>query len=195
VGEQGPAGCNPHVETRHELPAQLSESEERHIGELVTAVLGALEIREGASHTEILLTEAGPRLLECHTRPGGDHITDMYLQCTGIDLVELAIGAPLGLCTPPPAPARIERGAALHYFTPPAGRLMAVSGLESSANLPGVVLLSLGIRPGAEIVELKSSSDRVGYVMAIAPDAQAASATCQNVLRRVKLDVEPQSAG
>ncbi|HAY10981.1 MAG TPA: carboxylase, partial [Thauera sp.] len=190
----GPAGCNPYVETRHELPARLSEHEARHIAELVEAVLGALEIREGASHTEILLTESGPRLLECHTRPGGDHITDMYQQCTGIDLVELAIGGPLGLCTPPPAPQQFAHGAAMLYFTPPPGRLTAVTGLERSANLPGVVLLSLGCRPGAEVAELKSSSDRIGYVMAIGPNSQAATATCQRVEQLVKIEVHPRPA-
>ncbi|KVX58968.1 hypothetical protein WT33_20625 [Burkholderia stagnalis] len=192
IGQNGPIGCNPYVETAHEMPARLTTKEVREIGDLVKKVLSALDILEGASHTEILLTDTGPHLLESHTRWGGDYIPDRFMRCTGIDLVELSIGAPAGLLAPP-QPAEFKRGAGMLYFTPPPGQLKSVTGAEICSNLPGVVMAKLNIEPGANISKLLSSSERVGFVMAVADDAYTASEICRNAVSRVHLQVQEQS--
>ena len=42
----------------------------------------------GPTHTEIVLTESGPRLIETHLRFGGDSIWDLVTDATGVDLVK-----------------------------------------------------------------------------------------------------------
>ncbi|MFD0368191.1 ATP-grasp domain-containing protein [Streptomyces sp. NPDC127114] len=52
-------------------------------------VLDALEIRNGAGHTEIMLTARGPVLVECGARTGGGQIPEIITRCFGVNQVDL----------------------------------------------------------------------------------------------------------
>lgn len=60
-------------------------------------VLDALEIRNGAAHAEVMLTDSGPVLVECAARPGGAHAPDVLRRCFGtyqMDLLALSVAKP-----------------------------------------------------------------------------------------------------
>ncbi len=63
-----------HVEVGHVLPAEVSADQLTAISTYVRSVLSALEIGFGPTHTELVLTENGPRIIETHTRLAGDCI-------------------------------------------------------------------------------------------------------------------------
>ena len=65
------------LEIAHQIPANLTESEREAVAAFVCRVLDGLGITDGPTHTEIILTKNGPRLIETHTRIAGDHITDL----------------------------------------------------------------------------------------------------------------------
>ena len=52
-------------------------------------VLDALEIRNGAAHTEVMLTARGPVLVECAARLGGGQIPEITTRCFGVNQVDL----------------------------------------------------------------------------------------------------------
>ncbi|MER7519923.1 ATP-grasp domain-containing protein [Streptomyces sp. NPDC126499] len=52
-------------------------------------VLDALEIHNGAAHTEIMLTARGPVLVECGARTGGGQIPEIVTDCFGVNQVDL----------------------------------------------------------------------------------------------------------
>ncbi|WP_218006576.1 hypothetical protein [Streptomyces prunicolor] len=54
----------------------------------VLDVLDALEIRNGAAHTEVMLTDDGPVLVECGARIGGGQLPDVLSRCVGTNQVE-----------------------------------------------------------------------------------------------------------
>lgn len=69
----------------------------RRIADYAVAVLDALEIRNGAGHTEVMLTERGPVLVECGARLGGGQMPQLLSRCTGtnqIDSLAAAIADP-----------------------------------------------------------------------------------------------------
>ncbi|MEU0156101.1 ATP-grasp domain-containing protein [Micromonospora fulviviridis] len=69
----------------------------RRIADYAMAVLDALEIRNGAGHTEVMLTERGPVLVECGARLGGGQMPELLSRCTGtnqVDSLASAIGQP-----------------------------------------------------------------------------------------------------
>lgn len=60
----------------------------REIADYTLAVLDALEIRNGAGHTEVMLTADGPVLIECGARLGGGQMPDLLARCVGTNQVD-----------------------------------------------------------------------------------------------------------
>jgi biotin carboxylase len=52
-------------------------------------VLDALEIRNWAAHTEVMLTAGGPVLVECAARFGGGQVPEINTRCFGTNQIEL----------------------------------------------------------------------------------------------------------
>lgn len=73
----------------YEHPVPADRSEAVAVGEYTLAVLDALEIENGAAHTEVMNTAAGPVLVECGARLCGSMLPQVVSRCFGTDHVEL----------------------------------------------------------------------------------------------------------
>lgn len=81
------------VEIAHHQPAQISKVIELRIIELTEQVLNGLEIKNGASHTELFLTKNGElSIVETAGRMGGDFIGSTLTSITsGVDILKAVI--------------------------------------------------------------------------------------------------------
>jgi biotin carboxylase len=172
------AGENGLVEVGHNLPARLDRATDAALRAFVRDFLDRLGLREGLSHTEVILSPQGPVIVETHTRNGGDHIADLVLLSTGLDLRDLALRSRCGLLHGAPASPEPTGGAAIRYFTPAPGVVEAIGGLDAARYLPGVVDLDVGVGIGERVRPLRSSFDRVGYVIAVGADTDQAEQRC-----------------
>jgi len=84
------------IEVGHDFPANLHANEEKEIRELVEESLAVLGVDFAVTHTEVKLTNKGPRIVEVNARPGGDEIPHLVKAVTGIDLKSLAFLVTLG---------------------------------------------------------------------------------------------------
>jgi biotin carboxylase len=73
----------------YDEPLPPDDSVAKKVGSYTYQVLDALEIRNWASHTEVMLTARGPVLVECAARLGGGQILEINTRCLGINQVEL----------------------------------------------------------------------------------------------------------
>lgn len=91
-------GSPDYIETGHMQPANLSEKVKETCIQQIFAALDALEIRNGASHAEFRIDEAGtPRIIEIGSRMGGDCIgSDLVPLSTGHDFVKMVIQTAVG---------------------------------------------------------------------------------------------------
>ncbi|MFG2605980.1 ATP-grasp domain-containing protein [Streptomyces sp. NPDC048514] len=147
----------------------------QQVTEYALAVLDALEIHNGAAHTEVMLTAGGPVLVECAARPGGAHAPEVVSRCLGtnqIDLLAQVIARPGDLTDGTLPRYRIDRP--LRYVSlisevegviPDAGRLAPVRALPSFTELVLAAPEGAAVHP---TVDLGSSP---GYVYLSAPDA------------------------
>lgn len=90
----------PHfVETGHIEPAPLSKEKLDQVQKIVFHALDSLEIKNGASHTELKIDDSGRvRLIEIGGRMGGDCIgSDLVELSTGVDFVKSVIQVSLGV--------------------------------------------------------------------------------------------------
>lgn len=163
VTEKATTGAPHFVETGHTLPVTLGPAAEEAITGLVTAVLDAVDYRYGPSHTEVMLTAAGPRLIESHGRPGGDRISDMLDLALGEDVFAQMIAAVLGLEPLPAGPRR--RVAGIRYVT--FDRMVPLHGISTElvASLPGVAEVHISVPAGATPPEVRRSGDRHAFVV------------------------------
>ncbi|AUG80390.1 hypothetical protein CFP65_5696 [Kitasatospora sp. MMS16-BH015] len=139
-------------------------------------VLDALEVRNSAGHTEVMMTAAGPVLVECAARPGGGQAPDIANRCLGtsqIDLIALAVADPEGFGQLPTTVYRLlQRLRYVHLINPyeqgvaPSEEAMAlIRALPSYAH---AVTAFPGGTPLSRTVDVDTQP---GYVILISEDA------------------------
>ncbi|MBH0244589.1 ATP-grasp domain-containing protein [Streptomyces cavourensis] len=187
------------VELGHVTPARLTDEVRDEVHTYVGAVLDALGVEFGPTHSEICLTEKGPRLIETHVRMGGDEIPALVRDATGVDVDECAARQTLGESVLPnvratlaenrPAPCSAVWFAALEST----GVLDRVGRLDEARSLPGVTEVRLLAKPGAEVGGLTSSDSRVAFARALAdtPEDAARAARGAVELLEFTLKVSP----
>ncbi len=183
------------VELGHVAPAQLPEATEAAIRELIPAVLDALGIRFGPSHTEIVLTVNGPVIIETHTRVGGDEIPELVADVTGADLLQLAVSQVLGVRVLPQLRERLGRpgpaAASAIWFGAAAveGQLSALQGLEDARRIEGVTEVEALVAEGSTVERLASSRSRIVSARATGEDAASAIERARHAVASVRATI------
>ncbi|MFG2311822.1 ATP-grasp domain-containing protein [Streptomyces sp. NPDC048566] len=181
------------VELGHVSPAPLPEDRQRSIGAYVTRILDALDVQNGPTHTEVVLTGKGPRLIETHVRVGGDGIPDLTLDATGVDMDDCTTRQALGEEVLPgiraalaePGPAR--RASAIWFASlDTSGTLVSVTGTDKAAAVPGVGKVAVLAEPGTEIGALTDSDARLASVRALGDTPEAALAAAREAVSRLE---------
>lgn len=179
------------VEVGHSTPSRQPSALLQEVEQLVLEFLDVVGLRQGPAHTEVKLTSRGPRIIESHNRIGGDRINELTEVAYGLDMDRYAIGAPFGLIEPLEESPKPVAGAAIRFFTPPPGRVVAVTGTETVSNDPALVELELSLKPGDTVPRLTWSEDRVGHVIARGETTDDAIANCERLMETVHIYIEP----
>ncbi|MDT0343011.1 ATP-grasp domain-containing protein [Streptomyces litchfieldiae] len=173
--------------TGYDLPADLDPGTVAGIHDLVLATLSAAGQRFGPSQTEVILTPAGPRLIESHAHPGADHISDLLLMATGTDIAALTIATVLDLAVPAPPVEQGVRYAGIRFLRMPPGLLESVDGIAEARALPGVTGLEIDVPIGSHVPETTSRVAGHGFVTAVADGPQE----LEVVLRKAQDTLRP----
>lgn len=175
------------VEMGHSQPSTLSEETKQRIASVAVAANRAIGIRNGPSHTEIRVTNDGPKIVELGARLGGDCIaTHLVPLSTGVDMVECCIRIALG--EKPNLEAKWEKGAAIRYLDNKIGTICAINGIDDAESVPGIVQVSIVHNTGEYIEQVKCSNDRLGFVIAKADTAAMAVATCEKGKKLIEVE-------
>lgn len=180
----------PHfVEMGHSQPTRLPAETANAICQVAKAANRAVGISQGPSHTEIIVTKTGPKIVELGARLGGDCITTHLVKLsTGVDMVECCIRLALGEAAEL-APT-VKKGSAIRYFRQKAGVVRAIDGIADAQRLPGVHQISVVHGVGEAVHEIHSSADRMGFVIAQADSADAAVQIAEVALEKIRVTME-----
>lgn len=98
ITEKFTTGAPHFIETGHFEPAPLADSVYENVKNMVFQALDALQIKNGASHTEFKISDAGDMaIIETGARMGGDCIgSDLVFLSTGMDYVKMVIDVACG---------------------------------------------------------------------------------------------------
>lgn len=177
------------VEMGHSLPSRLPPDILKAIERTACAAVNAIGIENGASHTEIIVTGNGPRIVELGARLGGDCITTHLVpMATGIDMVKGCIQIAMG--EEPDLLPKWRKGAAIRYVPCREGELIRIDA-EEARSLEGVRLVMFEKKIGDRITAVQSSDDRAGFVIAQAKTASMAEEICRQAADCIKLAIYP----
>ena len=158
------------VETGHLQPAALTSMEQDAISSVVKRALKALGIENSASHTEIMMTQTGPKVIETGARPGGDFIASYLTKSsTGISMDRAVVQIALGL--KPDTARKQSKYSMIRYIDLPAGKTVKeVMSVDDIKQLPGTVFVHIFIAPGDKTVPLTHSAQRPACILTEADD-------------------------
>lgn len=179
------------VEMGHSQPSQLSSDTQRRIKEIAIAANKAIGIKNGPSHTEIKITKNGPKIVELGARLGGDCITTHLVPLsTGINMVECSIRIALGEL--PDLKPKWNKGSAIRYLETGEGYVTDIRGIEKAESVPGVKQVSIVHGIGEQVGEIRSSVDRIGFVIAQSESAQKAVEKAEEGLKEIEVIVKDE---
>lgn len=172
------------VEMGHSQPSKLSEEIKEKIAEVAKSANKAIGISNGPSHTEIKVTKDGPKIVELGARLGGDNITTHLVPLsTGVNMVECCIKIALGEV--PDITAKYNKAAAIRYFKTSSGKVKNIIGIHDAELVPSVKQVSIVHGIGEELKEVKSSTDRAGFVISQADSVDEAIRECEVAIGKV----------
>ena len=192
------------VEEGHVVPAPIPAAQAAGIADFVERTLSALGIVDGVTHTEIIETKRGPRMVETHLRPAGGWIPLLVRDALGVDLLGMlaarTVDRPVlprlsALPTGHGGPDAPEHQCAAIWFIQPdpgdEGELLSLFGVERALETPGVVEVQVLRKPGDRIGVLRSSGTRLAMVRAVGPDQETAVAAAREGASRIRAVVVP----
>lgn len=180
------------VELGHGLPAVLPPEVEQAMYQQVDLAIAAVGIRNGASHTEVMLTPDGQcTVIEIGARIGAGHIGFLIQHALGIDPWAACLDTALG------RPAQLTRSrdsyATVRFLTAPRpGRLASVTGLPDRS--PQVPIVRVRMVVGAIVTGTEDNTGRLGSIVVVGLDRHAVDQCANDLLAQVRIDVEPHPA-
>lgn len=179
-------GAPHYVEMGHSQPTRHNKKMADKISEVAKAANKAIGIKNGPSHTEIIITSEGPKIVELGARLGGDNITTHLVPLsTGVNMVECCIKIALG--EKPNIEKKWNQGSAIRYFKQHAGVIEGIEGVDKAEEIDGVQQISIVRGVGEEVTEINSSEARMGFVIAQDVDADAAIKDCLAALTKINV--------
>ena len=177
------------VEVAHSEPSQLDEDTQEQIRQITRKALKAIHLLNGPSHTEIKVTNEGPKIVDLAARLGGDFITSRLVPLsTGVDLVGnsvlLAAGGRVDLSH------TCQRGAAIRFLQGSEGILKSITVDEKVYQLEGIEEVILYKKAGDIVHDTKSSNDRLGHVIATGEIAGEALNRAKEALSYIHIQYE-----
>lgn len=156
------------VEVGHCVPAKISSEEEMILKEHVERMLNLFGVSSGPTHTEIMLTDQGPHIIETHTRMGGDMIPDLVKFALDIDMMDLTVRLTLGenVLTTLPKEIEAKQHACIWYKMPrqsgKIAQLYQKTDTEKLVNCKELVFLQ---NEGDVIEAVHDSFSRTAYAI------------------------------
>jgi biotin carboxylase len=190
IGDKTHVGGKFQVTTSIHYPACFGEDVLTEVKRLVIEAVAAVGITQGASHTEVIVTPSGPKLVEMASRPGGGHIfSTIVREVSGVNMVQELAKILVG--ETPDLKPKFCHGCVYRFLTPPPGIVRAVDGVDEAARLPGVLDVAVTREVGERIPEVTNGLERSGFVVVGGQDRREAVERADGAERAVTFDIEP----
>lgn len=175
------------VEIGHVEPSRLPEDIKEKIEFVTRQAITAMNIKNAPTHTEIIVTKEGPKIVEIAARLGGDFITSRLVPLsTGINMVRESVKLALGedVCLDKTR----NSGAAIRFLcATETGTISKIEGVQDALAEEGICEVVLYVEPGEKVSRVKSSNDRIGHIIAIGQNADEAWNHAKKACQKIRI--------
>ncbi len=176
----------PHfVELGHSQPSKFNNFILKDIERISKLACEALGLENTAAHVEIMVTLNGPKIVELGARMGGDFITSHLVPLsTGIDMIDLVLEQALGKNVEIKAP--LKKGACIRYFDKVKDEKvfdLDIKTLKEKYKVSGIEKIKIYDK---SVESIKSSNDRLGYVITTGKNVNEAIRNAEKLLLVIK---------
>ncbi|MDG6218717.1 MAG: ATP-grasp domain-containing protein [Candidatus Thermoplasmatota archaeon] len=152
------------VATSLNYPAAFPEEVLQKVRNLVTAAVKAIGIHKGMAHTEVIVTDEGPKLVEIGARGGGGHIFHTIIEAVSgfnapVETARILTGLPVS------AHKITKNGAVYRFFSPPHGILKEVLNIDLASRIEGVLDIGITKQIGDVVGCYDNSLQRAGFLV------------------------------
>ena len=179
----------PFRETGLMLPSKLpAERTEQMIG-TARGAAAAVGATDGPLHIEVMMTSAGPVVIEINGRLGGS-IPYIFSEVSDVDLFREIAKIALGI-RPETSPVFDGHGGMFNIHAPGEGTVTRLDGLDEARDLPGVRQLMVGVHEGDWVSSLLGLLGGMIRVICAAPTADDLLEIRDRVMATIHYEVEP----
>ncbi len=180
------------VATSLNYPANFDLETLQKVENLSKLAVKAIGITDGMSHTEIIVTDDGPQLVEIGARGGGGHVFHTCIEAVSginapIEAAKLLTNSPISL------PKITKKGCVYRFFNPEQGILKKINNIDKIDSLEGVLDFGIVKKIGDRVGFLDNSLHRTGFVVTAGDTRCDAVALADHVETTIKFVVEPIS--
>jgi biotin carboxylase len=159
------------TEIEHHQPANISENIKKDMFNLTIKILDTLEIKNGASHTEVYLLKNNEiKIVECAGRMGGDLIGSHMVQLsTGFDYLHATIDVALNqFCYEKYWGNVTKKYSGVHYVIPKIGIIKSLK--DNSKYYPEIVYSEAIMKIGDKVSNFIDGSDKRAGIIVYSSD-------------------------
>jgi carbamoylphosphate synthase large subunit len=176
------------VEIQHSQPSALDDKIEDKIKEITKKALKVLGIKNSPSHTELMIVDGNPYIIEIGARLGGDYITSHLVPLsTGYDIVKESVKNAMGI--KPLKFINRNRSSLIYYFDVDKGIFNGVKNDDFVKQLEGVVLIEIFKNKGDLIGLYENSNDRLGCVIIEGDNLNKVFSTLKSVMQNIEIEI------
>ncbi|WP_446213122.1 ATP-grasp domain-containing protein [Micromonospora sp. IBSANI012] len=175
------------VETGHTVPSALPAAARAELVEVATRLAAAAGFRTGVLHSEWILADGVPTLVECAARLPGDMIAALVSVAYDCGFIPAYLRLLRG--ERPALPARPAGAAAVEFLLAPPGTVTAVTGVRAALRAPGVLSAQVDVAVGDTLGEVVSSARRSGLVLTWGDDPAEATRAARHAAGLVEISV------
>ncbi|ASS74134.1 hypothetical protein CIG75_03440 [Tumebacillus algifaecis] len=189
ITEKSLTGFPYFVESRHIFPAKLAPEVEAEIRATVSKALAAVGVKNGATHTELKLTEEGAKIIEINARLAGGMIPELIRLATGVDMLEqqirCSVDGPKDLVVAYQGHAGIK-----FIMAPEEGVLREISGVETAQNSAGVQQVIVTGKPGQAVQPPQNAYHRLGSIIVKGDTYEETTTALDTALEKIGVVLE-----
>lgn len=178
------------IEDGHMFPAQLDEKVESEALQLATAALEAIGFDNGISHTEIKLTEHGPRIVEINPRPAGNYISELIEHVTGNGLVDAFVRLAVGEKPSITLGQDGSGSAAIKFLMPDRGGVIKkIAGAEFLENNAHITRWKLDAKVGEKVSAPIDNACYIGHLVTVDREGSNARMIAEEAVESLNIEI------
>ncbi len=177
------------VDKHLEYPGKLPKNLLKKLYTINERLIKTIGIDYGFTHTEFIVKDKQPYLLEVHNRGCGINVSNKLIPAiTGIDVAKILISSALGEKVSVDDFSRKRGFGILHFFDFGRGKVSRIENVDTVKNMDGVLTLWINFKVGDYLKNIETGPSRHGCIIVVGDTINGCYSTIKKIENILKID-------